>query len=128
MSASSDLLLVEDDLLLARALQRGLLARGLRARHIARCGAAAALRGPFGFGLFDIDLPDGDGVELARLLLLRGIVAKVAFYTACSQPGRLARARELGPLFVKSGSVCSLIDHLLPRLPKPGPQATLNAF
>lgn len=115
MSASSQLLLVEDDLLLARALQRSLVARGIHARHVARCATAAALRGPFKVGVFDIDLPDGDGVELARLLMLRGIVNQVIFYTACSQPQRLARARDLGTVFVKSSHLSSLMDVLVPR-------------
>jgi DNA-binding NarL/FixJ family response regulator len=115
MSASSDLLLVEDDLMLARALQRSLTTRGIRARHVARCATAQALRGPFIVGVFDIDLPDGDGVELARLLMLRGIVSRVVFFTACSQPGRLSRARDLGPVFGKSGSVSMLMDGLAQR-------------
>jgi len=115
MIASTDLLLVEDDLMLARALQRSLTTRGIRARHVARCATAAALGGPFVVGVFDIDLPDGDGVELARLLMLRGIVSRVVFYTACSQPGRLARARDLGPVFVKSGSLATLMDGLVQR-------------
>jgi DNA-binding response OmpR family regulator len=115
MSPSTDLLLVEDDLLLARALQRTLFTRGIRARHVARCATAAALGGPFRVGVFDIDLPDGDGVELARLLLFRGVVSRVLFYTACAQPARLARARDLGPVFSKSGNLNPLMEVLLPR-------------
>lgn len=114
MTEVGDLLLVEDDLLLARALQRSLVARGIHARHVARFATAAALRGPFVVGVFDIDLPDGDGVELARLLMRRGIVRRVVFYTACSHPSRLARARDLGTVFVKSSHLGSLMDVLLP--------------
>jgi DNA-binding response OmpR family regulator len=115
MTTASDLLLVEDDLLLARALQRSLIARGLSTRHVARCATAAALRGPFVVGVFDIDLPDGDGVELARLLQRRGVVNRVLFYTACSHPIRLARAKDLGAVFVKSSHLGSLMDVLVPR-------------
>ncbi len=115
MTEASDLLLVEDDLLLARALQRTLVSRGINTRHVARCATAAALGGPFLVGVFDIDLPDGDGVELARLLMRRGIVSRVVFYTACSHPGRLARAKELGAVFVKSSHLGSLMDTLVPR-------------
>lgn len=114
MSEASDLLIVEDDLLLARALQRSLTARGIQARHVARCATAAALEGPFVVGVFDIDLPDGDGVELARMMMLRGIVNRVVFYTACSHPPRLARARDLGPVFVKASHLSSLMDVLVP--------------
>jgi len=115
MTEASDLLLVEDDLLLARALQRSLVARGISTRHVARCATAAALRGPYVVGIFDIDLPDGDGVELARLLMRRGIVRRVVFYTACSHPTRLARAKDLGNVFVKSSHLGSLMDVLAPR-------------
>jgi DNA-binding response OmpR family regulator len=112
MSVSSDLLLVEDDLLLARALARSLGMRGIRARHVARCATAAALRGPFPVGVFDIELPDGDGIELARLLMFRGVVSRAVFYTACAEPRRLARARDLGPVFVKSGNLAPLMEGL----------------
>ena len=119
MSPSNDLLLVEDDLLLARAVQRSLVARGIQARHVSRCATAAALKGPFAMGVFDIDLPDGDGVELARLLKFRGVVSRVVFFTACAHSPRLARARDLGPVFTKSGSLSLLLDALTARAPKP---------
>ena len=112
MSVTSDLLLVEDDLLLARALSRSLGTRGIRARHVARCATAAALRGPFAVGIFDVELPDGDGIELARLLAFRRVVGRVLFYTACSEPRRLARARDLGAVFAKSGNLAPLIGAL----------------
>jgi DNA-binding response OmpR family regulator len=115
MSKTIDLLLVEDDLLLARAVQRSLGARGIRARHVSRCATAAALKGPFATGIFDIDLPDGDGVDLARLLTFRGVVSRVVFYTACARLPRLARARDLGPVFTKSGNLSSLLDVLTAR-------------
>lgn len=126
MTEVADLLLVEDDLLLARALQRSLVARGINARHVARCATAAALRGPFVVGVFDIDLPDGDGVELARLLMRRGVVRRVVFYTACSHPMRLARAKDLGTVFVKSSHLGSLMEVLVPR-PECEPRAASTA-
>lgn len=115
MTLTHDLLLVEDDLLLARALQRALMARGIQARHVARCATASALRGPFRVGVFDLDLPDGDGVELAERLVLAGIVHHVVFYTACAHPTRLARASAIGAVFAKSKQLGSLMDLLAPR-------------
>jgi DNA-binding response OmpR family regulator len=105
-----ELLLVEDDLLLARALERNLVARGIRVRHVARCSSAVAAIGHFPVGVFDIDLPDGDGIELARLLQSNGMVGHVVFYTACSEPQRLSRARELGTVFPKSVNLPSLLE------------------
>jgi DNA-binding response OmpR family regulator len=115
MTLTHDLLLVEDDLLLARALQRALSARGIQARHVARCTTAAALRGPFRVGVFDLDLPDGDGVELAQRLVRAGIVQRVIFYTACAHPARLALASDIGAVFAKSRQLGSLMDMLTPR-------------
>jgi len=129
MSLSSELLLVEDDLLLARALERTLQARGVRVRHVARCATASALTGVFPVGVFDIDLPDGDGIELARKLRSLGVVGRVVFYTACNEPQRLALARELGSVFVKSAHL-PLLD-LSPRGleldPRPGRAATVTS-
>jgi len=110
MSPSSELLLVEDDVLLARAIERTLHTRGARVRHVACCKMASLLTGPFPVGVFDIELPDGDGIELAHLLRARGVVGRVVFYTACTEPQRLARARELGNVFVKSAQLPSLLE------------------
>jgi DNA-binding response OmpR family regulator len=115
MTPIHDLLLVEDDLLLARALQRALLARGIQARHVARCATAHALCGPYKVGVFDLDLPDGDGVELAQRLMRAGIVHHVVFYTACAHPSRLASAGAIGAVFAKSKQLGSLMDMLAPR-------------
>lgn len=110
MISSIDILLVEDDLLLARALCRSLGTRGLAIRHVARCATAAALQGPFPVGIFDVELPDGDGIELARLLSFRKVVSRVVFYTACAEPRRLARARRLGSVFAKSANLTPLME------------------
>jgi DNA-binding NarL/FixJ family response regulator len=116
-------LLVEDDPILARGLMRALALRRIRARHVSRCATAAALRGPFVVGVFDIDLPDGDGVALAELLCQRQVVLRPVFFTACTQPRRLERARALGPVFVKSGNLEPLIDLLKPEALDPRIQA-----
>jgi DNA-binding response OmpR family regulator len=124
MSTTAELLLVEDDLLLARALQRSLTARGIRSRHMPRCAHAALLSGPYPLGVFDIELPDGDGIELARQLLVRGVVARVVFYTACVESARLARARSLGPVFTKSVNLHALLEGVSSR---PGREPTAAA-
>lgn len=109
---SPKLLLVEDDLLLARGLMRALSLSGIAVRHVARCAAAYALKGPFVAGVFDIDLVDGDGVEVAFTLRARGVVGQLVFHTACTDPARLERARSLGPVFVKSTPLAPLVDQL----------------
>ena len=96
------------------ALQRALLARGIQARHVARCATASALRGPFRVGVFDLDLPDGDGVELAQQLTRSGVVQRAIFYTACAHPARLADASAIGAVFAKSKQLGSLMEMLTP--------------
>ena len=114
MADFNDLLLVEDDIFIARALERCLAQHGIRARHVSHCGAAALLNGPFALGIFDIDLPDGDGVELARELLDRGVVQRAVFYTGCANATQLWRAGSLGTVFRKSASLSALMDTVLP--------------
>ncbi|MEY2936355.1 MAG: Response regulator receiver domain [Pseudomonadota bacterium] len=121
MSSSCELLLVEDDVLLARGLERTLQLKGVRVRRASCCAMAAVLEGPFPLGVFDIELPDGCGIELARLLVSRGVVGRVVFYTACTDSQRLARARELGNVFVKSANLHSLLELPL-RGPEPEPR------
>jgi DNA-binding response OmpR family regulator len=116
MALLSDLLVVEDDALVARALWRRLSERGVRTRHVSHCATASALSGPFSAGIFDIELPDGDGVELARDLLSRGVVGRAIFYTGCTNAERLWRARGFGVVFKKPGSLASLMDTELPPL------------
>jgi ActR/RegA family two-component response regulator len=91
MSSNAELLLVEDDLLLARALLRSLGTRGIRARHIARCAGAAVLTGHYAVGVFDLELPDGDGVESARGLgpvFIKTINLQSLLEGVSSRPGR----------------------------------------
>jgi ActR/RegA family two-component response regulator len=127
MTYVSDVLVVEDDALVARALWRRLTARGVRTSHVSHCAGAAALSGPFSAGIFDIDLPDGDGVELARQLLDRGVVGRAVFYTGCNNPERLWRARSFGAVLRKPANLASVVDTLSPGPGIADPAAELRA-
>ncbi len=101
----TDVLLIEDDCCLARALVRQLRTHGVAVVHRTTVASACELEGHFRIGVFDIDLPDGDGIVLARSLLARQVVAKAVFNTGCTDPRRLTGAREIGAVFGKcSGS------------------------
>ena len=102
MTQVNDILLIEDDACLARALVRNLSARGMSVRHVSSASLARGLTERFAVGVFDIDLPDGDGVELAEELLSRRVVARALFHTGCSDRSRLARARGIGPVLAKA--------------------------
>lgn len=96
------LLVVEDDVTVARALARTLARRGFAVALARSCTAARALAQPFDFAVLDLDLPDGNGVELARALMDNQRVPSVMFFTGSRDPALLARARALGPVVMKT--------------------------
>lgn len=112
MNSRVEILLVEDDLCLARSVVRQLKVRGIGVRHCASVKEAELSSGPFRVGVFDIDLPDGDGVSLAGRMLRRGQVIRAVFNTGCSDGERLSAARKLGMVFEKSETL-PLVSNLL---------------
>src|SRR5690606_21276632 len=82
--ATYRVLLVEDDPAVARGLARLLMARGLSVDIALSCSAARSLPGHFDLGIFDIELTDGLGVDLARELVRRTKVCAVMFYTGAT--------------------------------------------
>lgn len=96
------LLLVEDEPTLARALVRLLRRDGYDVSMAASCGEARALSGRYSVGIFDIDLPDGDGVDLAEQLRRDGTVCSVMFFSGTSIAKKRVRALGLGPFVEKS--------------------------
>jgi two-component system, OmpR family, response regulator len=78
------LLLVEDDPDIAAVLRRGLAAEGFAVDHAATTAAALALLEEATYPLVVIDriLPDGDGVDLCRVLRERGNGALILLLTA----------------------------------------------
>jgi two-component system repressor protein LuxO len=99
--AAQRLLVVEDDVTVARALSRTLARRGYSVAICRSCSAARALAQTFDFAVLDLDLPDGNGVELARDLMADGKVPSVLFFTGCSDTSLLARARRMGTVVMK---------------------------
>lgn len=57
----------------------------------------------------DIELPDGDGVELAAELVAAGRARRVVFFTATRDAHRLALARQMGTVVDKDGGVDPLV-------------------
>src|SRR3954470_10651535 len=98
MQSSPRLLVVEDDVTVARALSRTLARAGFSVASTRSCSAARALPQGFDFAILDLDLPDGNGVDLARALMSSGKVACVSFFTSSTDPALLARARRIGPV------------------------------
>jgi len=95
------LLVVEDDVTVARALSRTLARAGFSVASARSCSAARALAQTFDFAILDLDLPDGNGVDLARTLMANGKVPSVLFFTSSTDRALVARARALGSVVMK---------------------------
>lgn len=111
------ILFVENDSLVARAVERVLRSNGLRIQHIPSCRAArkavellkAGDVDPFELGIFDVDLDDGNGVALAAELLKSGLVRRSVFFTACTDESIKHQATNLGMVISKSLGVGALV-------------------
>ena len=101
-SSAQRLLVVEDDVTVARALSRTLARRGFSVAICRSCTAARSLAQTFDFAVLDLDLPDGNGVDLARDLMAEGKVPSVLFFTGSCDNSMLARARRMGTVVMKA--------------------------
>ncbi len=117
------LLVVEDDVTVARALSRTLARRGFTVAIARSCTAARALNQPFDFAVLDLDLPDGNGVDLAESLLGSGRVPSVLFFTGTSNMALLARARRLGGVVMKSSGTSEVLAFLTHDLEHAAPES-----
>jgi DNA-binding response OmpR family regulator len=99
---------VEDDRALARALARLLRSYGHDVYVAATCAEARSAPGRFSLGVFDIDLPDGNGVDLAQERSAAGAVKRVVFFTGSVEATERARASGLGPCITKGRGVAVL--------------------
>jgi two-component system response regulator RegA len=95
------LLLIEDEATLARAMARLLRRRDYDVFLAGSCDEARAAPGTFSLGIFDVDLPDGDGIELAASLLSLGAIRRAVFFSGTTSRERRERAAKLGPFVEK---------------------------
>jgi DNA-binding response OmpR family regulator len=91
-------LLVEDDLVSARALDTIMGRRGFDVSHVITIAAALdQLVHQPAFVILDLMLPDGDGAAVLGAIRDRGLSARVVVITAVSDPDRLAAVHALKP-------------------------------
>jgi DNA-binding response OmpR family regulator len=114
MQSLQHLLVVEDDVAVARALSRTLARRGFSVAVARSCAAARALRQRFDVAILDLDLPDGNGVDLAREMSARASVSTILFFTGSSDAAVLARARRIGTVIMKSAGTSQILALLTP--------------
>jgi len=96
------LMLVEDEPTLARALGRLLGRVGYDVFVAASCAEARRASGTFSVGVFDVDLPDGDGIDLAEHLRRTQLVRRAVFFSGTTVGRQRVRAARLGPFVEKS--------------------------
>jgi CheY-like chemotaxis protein len=102
-------LVVEDDVLVSRAISRVLLRLGWEVIAAPSCLAARALACRFDLGVFELELIDGSGIELAQSMLDAGQLDFAVFFTAELGAQLLGLARRVGPLVKKSEGVEALV-------------------
>jgi len=106
-------LVVEDDPVVARTIERAVRAAGFYVKVALNCSEARAAQGPFIVGVFDLELPDGSGFDLAQELLKQDMVDRAVFFTACTDGSVLERVSWLGPVIGKREGINALTRMLL---------------
>ncbi len=102
------ILIVEDEPAIGRALARALEKDGYLV-DVARTHAdSLAFQAEYVCGVFDIELPDSDGVDLATSLRARGVVKEVVFFSGMSDGKSETRARARGAYVHKSEGLARL--------------------
>jgi DNA-binding response OmpR family regulator len=102
------LLLVEDEATLARALTRLLRRVGYEVSVVGTCDEARKVGGTFSLGIFDIQLPDGDGIRLAKELFEGRVVRRIVFYSGTVSGMERHRAAKVGAFVEKSAGFPAL--------------------
>ena len=116
---TASVLVVDDNVLLASVMRRRLSSQGLRVVTVGSVVEAHRIFESFRVGIFDIELGDGCGVDLAEYLSDWGIVSHVVFFTGGAAATSLARAHRLGEVFMKSADVTPLERRVLELARKP---------
>ena len=105
-----NLLLVEDNGAVGRAIAKSLRAQGHQVTLVHNCADARTTLGYFDVGIFDIALPDGDGIELCELLLKDRRIGGALFCSGSIDDLLLERAQETAPIISKEASFWELCD------------------
>lgn len=105
-------LVVEDDIEVSGAVARQLRTHGYEVVATPSCATTEALTCCFDIGVFDIELSDGNGADLAASLLASGLVEHVVFFTATTFGPYLRQAVAVGQVIYKRDGVEALIPAL----------------
>jgi DNA-binding response OmpR family regulator len=103
-----NLLLVEDNAAVGRAIAKSLKAQGHLVTLAHTFAEARAATGYHDVGIFDITLPDGDGIELCEILLRDRRIGGALFCSGSIDDLLLQRAQETAPVISKEASFWEL--------------------
>ena len=109
-------LVVEDFPPMATLLAMAIRREGHTVTRVGSVSAALGGEGVFDHAVLDVDLPDGNGIELAQCLLDVGRVNSVVFFTASRDPDLLAKAATLGLIVDKTAGYDCLMATLRKQL------------
>jgi ActR/RegA family two-component response regulator len=94
-------LLVDDDAAILKVVKRTLAGTDYEITTAISFSEALTLTGKFGVGVFDFELGDGNGIDLAEPMMTARQVEQVCFLTSSADEGAIAKATLLGPVFAK---------------------------
>ncbi|HEX9621335.1 MAG TPA: response regulator [Polyangiaceae bacterium] len=110
--AAPRILLVEDDVELARAVVRHLSFQGYEVMVAHSRAAAQAGHDCYDFAILDIELPDASGVDLAKSLVEQRRVGSVVFYSSTRDAAALSGAAAFGPVLDKTTGIAEVLEVL----------------
>ncbi len=111
-----EVLVVEDDPAVARALRRALKIASIQchvAKTIAEVKRAA---GSYRLAIVDVNLPDGNGIDLYDELKASSRVSYGIFFTATESASDRARAANSGTLVPKSDGIDAAVSRAVESL------------
>jgi ActR/RegA family two-component response regulator len=108
MSSPRRVLLVDDDPLVLRTTSRWLRRRGFDVVSVSTGEGALATVGPFACAVFDLELPDGSGVDFAGKLVASGAAKAVVFFSGTSNTSLLTQAGSVGQVVPKGAGIGEL--------------------
>lgn len=103
------ILIVEDYPPLAKVIAIGAARFGHDVVRVGTVSRALTVEGDFDLVIVDLDLPDGNGVDLVEELKLAGRVGRAVFFTACRDSDLRSRASQVGPVLDKSQGIEALL-------------------
>ena len=116
-----NLLLVEDNGAVGRAIAKSLRAQGHTVTLVNNYADARATSGYFDVGVLDITLPDGDGIDLCEQLLKDRRIGGALFCSGSIDDLLLERAQETAPIISKEASFWELCNAILAVAPQSSP-------